>query len=98
MIEDFANAVVTTIAWLLFSAMLAARVKVECELGWNVANVKPSGDITCIEKIKVACCGEPAGIVCEKPCPVSRQKYTRIYCTNGTKPIWRDEKTVGCTR
>lgn len=78
--------------------IVAAFARVACEPDFVVGGVDRNGKITCIEKIKITCCGEPTGVVCEKPCPKSAIKYKRVYCTGGSKPIVVDHTTVGCTR
>ena len=97
-LDELLDAIATAVATLLISSMVIARVKVECDLGWSVGGVTREGSLTCIEKIKVTCCGEPAGIICERPCPQSRIKFKRIHCTGGSRPVVVDDKTVGCTR
>lgn len=67
-------------------------------LGEGVRRTGPDvGSFACYAPL-AKCCGEPAGIVCEKPCPDVEIRRSRIYCTGGAKPIVVDFRTVGCQR
>lgn len=99
MIDDSIEAIAFALLGVLIMILLATnQARVGCNADHVVGGVDRNGKITCLEKIKEPCCGEPAGIVCEKACKPSRAKYKRIYCTNGYKPVVKDHTTVGCTR
>jgi hypothetical protein len=88
-----------SIAMLMVAIVLApltASSSGQCPPGMDLRmGVRRSGAYECWT-IPPQGCGEAVGP--SRPCPEPRITKGQIHCTNGTQPIVRDFRTVGCQR
>lgn len=75
-------------------AIVIALSRGTCPPGWSVNGVRPTGAYECLGPLHPPGCGEPDET--SPPCVRPAVKAGRIYCTNGTRPIVVDHRTVGC--
>jgi hypothetical protein len=87
------DAFVAVLTTLLIAVTLPDRAR--CEPGWSLhEGVRLDGSYACYGPLKPPGCGDAAGDW--KPCQKPEIKRSRVYCTNGHRPIVVDERTVGC--
>lgn len=98
---DIASGFVSLVATIALAICMPSAA--QCPPGWSLTEgiriTGPHvGEFACYAPLP-ACCGEPAGKVCERACPDVEIRRSRIHCTGGAHPIQMgDGRTVGCQR
>lgn len=83
---------------VLCLAMATQPRRASCPVGWYVNGIRPTGSFEC-RPIPIGnpdydgTWGKPDRSI-ERPGAI----LGRLYCTGGTHPIVRNERTVGCQR